>query len=288
MTKGYFDIKTIASFVVLIVLGVSIYLYSHQEKAESLNTMTTLPIVPETTEEEPAIVVGPDLLGKASLSYAGGTDGRNKNIELGVSHIDGTTILPGEEFSFARAIGSVTLEDGYSEERVFLNNEVTKGLGGGLCQVSTILFQSLISAGLPITERHNHTYTVVLYDTGLDATYADPGPDLKFVNDTANPVTIKGRTENLKAIFEIYGVSDGRIASTTEAEITNIVDISPTKYIATTTRDKSEPECINAPQIGYTAEVKYNVLYLTGERKQQVFTSTYKPLQKICYINSGI
>jgi vancomycin resistance protein YoaR len=143
----------------------------------------------------------------------------------------------------------------------------------------------VVNAGLPITERHNHSYTVIYYDVGLDATYSDPGPDLKFVNDTGNTVMIKGQAKDHIATFEIYGTPDGRISSTTEAEITKIVDFPPTKYIATSTRSISEPECINTPQIGYTADVKYNILYPTGIYKEQTFTSTYNPLQRVCYVN---
>jgi len=228
-----------------------------------------------------------DLLGRAELSFLGSTAGRAKNIELGIARINGSVIGPGEEFSFTKAMGSVTPEDGFSEERVFLNGEVIKGLGGGLCQVSSTLFQSVINSGLPVTERTNHSFSVVLYDVGLDATYADPGPDLKFVNDTGNPITIEGRTEGEKAIFEIYGVYDGRIASTTEAEISNIVDFPPTKYVATTTRDINLPECINIPQIGYTAKIIYNILYANGEKKEQIFTSKYNPLHRVCYITTN-
>lgn len=230
------------------------------------------------------ISVGTDLLGKAELSYAGGTEGRNKNIELGVQRINGKVVLPGQEFSFAKAIGVVTAEDGYSEEKIFLNGEVTKGLGGGLCQVSTTLFRSVLDAGLQVTERHNHSYTVSRYDVGLDATYADPGPDFKFKNDSVYPVEIKGKTEGQKVVFELYGTRDGRVASTTEPEILSVVDFPPTKYIATSTKFRDGQECFNTPQIGYTAKIVYSVLYPDGVLKQHDFISKYKPLQRVCYI----
>ncbi len=230
------------------------------------------------------VAVGSDLLGKAEIGYAGGTDGRNKNIELGASRVDGTVILPGQEFSFTKAIGEVRKEDGFSEEKVFQNGEVTKGLGGGLCQVSTALFRSVLDAGLSVTERSNHTYSVSRYDVGLDATYSDPGPDFRFVNDTPSPISLRAKTMDQKVIFEIYGTKDGRQASTTEAEITDIVDFPPTKYVDVVEIPKDQSECINTPQIGYTARVTYDVLYSTGEEKQRVFTSRYKPLQRVCYV----
>ncbi|KND48139.1 MAG: Vancomycin B-type resistance protein VanW [Parcubacteria bacterium C7867-006] len=265
----------------LVVLSLFSYEFLYKKNEVSVSPSTPA-LVLNTVKEEP--IIGQDLLGKAEVSFAGGTDVRNKNIELGIARINGKVLMPGEEFSFTKTIGPVTEEDGFGEAKVFLNGEVTTGVGGGLCQVSTTLFQSVLKAGLPVTERWNHTYSVVLYDVGLDATYSDPGPDFKFKNDTANPVVIKGKTEDQKAVFEIYGVSDGRQASTTEPDISQIVDFPPTKYVATTTRDKSLPECINSPQIGYTSKITYGVLYPNGTTTQQIFTSTYKPLQRVCYV----
>ncbi len=225
-----------------------------------------------------------DLLGKAELSYAGGTVGRNKNIELGATHIDGTVVFPGEEFSFIKALGEVTEEGGYSNEKVFLNGEVTKGIGGGLCQVSSTLFRSVLESGLPITERHNHSYTVSRYDVGLDATYSDPGVDFRFLNDMKNPVVVRARTENEKVVIELRGIADGRIASTTEPEISRVVDVPPPRYVATTTVFARGQECVNTPQIGYTAQIQHSVLYPDGNIKEQIFSSTYKPLQRVCYM----
>lgn len=224
------------------------------------------------------------LLGKAQLSYAGGTEGRNKNIELGIERINGTVVAPGAEFSYTKTLGEVTEEAGFSKEKMFLNGEVTKGVGGGLCQISSTLFQSILRAGLPVTERHNHSYSVSYYDVGLDATYADPGPDLKFVNDTKYPITIKGTAADHMVTLELYGVSDGRIASTSEAEILRVVDFPPTRTVHVAALEKDQAECINKPQIGYTAKVIHNVFFPDGHTKEQIFTSVYKPLQRVCFV----
>ena len=225
-----------------------------------------------------------DLLGRAELSYDGGTEGRHKNIELGIARINGTILQPGEEFSFKKELGAVTVEDGFSEEKIFLNGEVTKGVGGGLCQVSTVLFRTAMASALPITERASHSFTVSRYDEGLDATYSDPGPDFKFKNDTANPILIKGKTENLSAIFEIYGTKDGRVASSSPVAISNIKDILPTKYVWVPKLEEGQAKCINAPQIGFTAKMKYDIIYSDGKVNEKEFVSRYKPLQRICYI----
>jgi vancomycin resistance protein YoaR len=262
------------SIVVLVVAYGVFYLYVVSNKhTDTVADMSVSPI--EKINEA-------DVLGRAELSYAGGTVGRNKNIEIGATRIDGTIIRPQEEFSFIRALGEVTEEGGYANEKVFLNGEVTKGIGGGLCQVSTTLFRSVLQAGLPVTERHNHSYTVSRYDIGLDATYSDPGVDFKFVNDMKYPVVLHATTTGQKVIIELRGVSDARVSSTTEPVISRIVDVPPTRYVATSTTSM-HGKCLNTPQIGYTAQVNQKVLYATGVKKERVFSSTYKPLQRVCY-----
>lgn len=279
------NLENIGPFLILFFVLISLYFLfdSYNSLQKNINSeKDSSNVLIELPKEE--IIVGTDLLGRAELSYAGGTQGRHKNIELGISKINGSILLPGEEFSFKKALGTTSIEAGFSEERIFLNGEVTKGIGGGLCQVSTVLFRTTLDSGLPITERANHSFTVSRYDEGLDATYSDPGPDFKFKNDTANPIMIKGKAENLTAIFEIYGTSDGRVASTSEVEITNLKDILPTKYVWVPKLEEDQTKCVNSPQIGFTATVRYGVEYKDGKFKQKEFVSKYKPLQRICYI----
>lgn len=224
------------------------------------------------------------LLGKAELSYKGSTESRIKNIKLAVSRINGTIVKPNQEFSFNQTLGPVLAEDGFEEAKSFLNGEVVLGLGGGICQVSTILFESLVNSGLPITERHNHTFSVSYYTTGLDATVSHSGPDLKFVNDTGYDIEIKGSvTDKNTVVFEIYGVGDGRIVSISKAEISDPTSLPITKYIETNDKTK-DGVCENTSQIGYTAKVFYNVLYKDGINREQIFDSLYKPLARICYL----
>jgi vancomycin resistance protein YoaR len=159
-------------FLITAFLGLFIFGLINRDKFLKAEIKTPALAVEAVVPQE--IVVGTDLLGRAELSYAGGTEGRHKNIELGIERINGTILMPGEEFSFKKELGTTTIEDGFSEEKVFLNGEVTKGIGGGLCQVSTVLFRTAMASALPITERANHSFTVSRYDEGLDATYSDP------------------------------------------------------------------------------------------------------------------
>ncbi len=232
------------------------------------------------------IAVKNELLGKAELSFAGSTSGRAHNIELGIARINDTVVLPGEEFSYIKVLGPISEQDGFSEEKAFRNGEVTKGLGGGLCQVSTILFQAVLDAGLSVNERWNHTFLVPLYQVGLDATYSDPAPDFKFVNNTSAPIVIKGWIENDKAIVEIHGVPDGRVASISEAEIYNRTPMPDTKYIYDPTLMPGEEKCQYYTQSGFTAKRLYTVSYPDGTERTQEFISKYSPHARVCKTNA--
>lgn len=277
------SLQQVIFIIIALVFLATFGFFTRSKVKTNIESQNSSAQVIDTIKEE-EVKVGTDLLGRAELSYDGGTEGRHRNIEIGVARMNGTIVMPGEEFSFKKTLGTTTIEDGFSEEKVFLNGEVTKGIGGGLCQVSTVLFRTAMASALPITERANHSFTVSRYDNGLDATYSDPGPDFKFKNDTANPIKIVGKTENLNAIFEIYGTKDGRIASTSEVEISNIKDVPPTKYVWVPELKEGESKCINTPQIGFTAKVKYDIIYADGNTKEKEFVSRYKPLQRVCYI----
>ena len=115
----------------------------------------------------------------------GGVPNRIHNVELVAHLLDGKLIAPGATFSFNRATGARTAAKGFLEAPVIINGEVQTGLGGGVCQVSTTVFNAAYEAGLPITDRTNHALYISHYPLGRDATVDYPDIDLRFVNDTA-------------------------------------------------------------------------------------------------------
>ena len=263
-------------------LNISALLKNLRHEARSISAIKEI-ITQKQTEIKPLMPL-PVLLGRAEVSYAGGIQNRNSNIELGIAKIDGTRVAPGEEFSFLETLGPVLVENGFKEAKSFLNGEVILGLGGGLCHVSTTLFQSILQAGLPVTERHNHTFVVPFYKPGLDATISNLGPDFKFKNDTGYDIVIRGRTEDMKAIFEIYGVDDGRQASLSKPKLHAYSRLLPTRYVYNATLLPEQKICENTPTQGYTADIDYIVKYSDGRDQSTVFSSTYRPLERVCQV----
>ena len=122
-------------------------------------------------------------VGRYETIY-GGDPNRIHNVQLVAHLVDGKLIAPGATFSFNEATGERTADKGFLEAPVIINGELTTGLGGGVCQVSTTVFNAAYEAGLKITERTNHALYISHYPQGRDATVNYPDVDLKFVNDT--------------------------------------------------------------------------------------------------------
>ena len=126
-----------------------------------------------------------------SSSYVNTGDGRVKNMEIAANTINGTIVMPGEEFSYNALIGDTTPEKGYEKANTYVGNEIVPDYGGGICQVSTTLYRAVMRANIRSTERMNHSLTVSYSEPGLDATVANPYIDYKFVNTYDFPIYIQ-------------------------------------------------------------------------------------------------
>jgi vancomycin resistance protein YoaR len=138
-------------------------------------------------------------------TFYGGDPNRIHNVQLVARLIDGKLIAPGATFSFNQATGARTADRGFREAPVIINGEVTSGLGGGVCQVSTTVFNAAYEAGLKITERTNHALYISHYPQGRDATVNYPDVDLKFVNDTARWLLLRTYVGSYSLDVELYG-----------------------------------------------------------------------------------
>jgi hypothetical protein len=147
----------------------------------------------------------------------GGTPGRLNNVQLVAKLIDGTLIAPGQTFSFNGTTGERTAAKGFQEAPVIINGELQNGLGGGICQVSTTVFNAAFEAGLPITARTNHALYISHYPLGRDATVNYPDLDLKFANDTSHWLLLRTFVGAGSLTVNLYGTPvNRRVESTTD------------------------------------------------------------------------
>jgi vancomycin resistance protein YoaR len=152
-----------------------------------------------------------ELIGAGETDFGGSPYNRISNINVGLSKFHGHLVAPGEEFVFGETLGPVTGATGYLKELVIKGDKTIPEYGGGLCQVSTTAYRAALSAGLPITQRRNHSYAVSYYRPhGLDATVYPPTVDMRFVNDTPAHLVMQSFTIDNMAYYNFYGTRDER------------------------------------------------------------------------------
>jgi vancomycin resistance protein YoaR len=158
------------------------------------------------------------LVASYTTTY-GGEANRLHNVRLVAQLVDNHVIAPGSEFSFNRTTGERTAEKGFREAPVIINGELQTGLGGGVCQVSTTVFNAAFEAGLPITARTNHSLYISHYPTGRDATVNYPDLDLRFVNDTGHWLLIRTFVGSSSLTVALYGTPVNRRIETDTAPL---------------------------------------------------------------------
>lgn len=159
---------------------------------------------PEVTIKDLNIDIFKDQLAYFTTSYNMANKDRVVNLELAADKINGTIIEPGEEFSYNKVVGARTISNGYKEAKIYSNGKVVDGVGGGICQVSSTLYNTIIYANLNVTERHNHQFLTSYVPEGRDATVAYGAKDLKFINNRSYPIKIKLSVSNGIVLCAIY------------------------------------------------------------------------------------
>jgi len=226
-----------------------------------------------------------EIIGIGESNFSGSPKNRRHNIKIGADTINGTLIVPGEEFSLIKTLGEIEASTGYLPELVIKDNKTTPEYGGGLCQVGTTMFRAALASGLPITMRQNHSYRVSYYEpAGTDATIYNPWPDFKFINDTNNYILIQSRIEGDNLYFDFWGAKDNRIIDRTDPVIYNITKPGPTKIIETLDLKVGEKKCTEHAHNGADTYFDYKVVYNDGRVGEKRFNSHYVPWREVCLI----
>lgn len=160
------------------------------------------------TIQKPTVEKSAGLIAQYSTHFDSTLVNRTENIRLAAKVLDGKLLTPGERFSFNESVGERTAEAGYKEAMIIVGNTFTPGLGGGVCQVSSNLYNAVILADLEILERHRHSLTVDYVPPGQDATVAYPELDFKFRNSTDANLLIRSYIDGNTLHFELYKKSE--------------------------------------------------------------------------------
>lgn len=196
----------------------------------------------------------PDLLSTFTTYYGTADANRNTNIALAARSINSVVLMPGEVFSYNTLIGDCSPRSGYKAATIYLNGELSTGIGGGICQVSTTLYNSVLRANLEIVQRRNHSLGVTYVPAGQDAMVSIGSSDFQFKNNRDYPVKVVAYTGTGSVTCQIYGLKQA-----TEYEV----------KLQSRTIEKNEQK--------YKVET-YKVLYLNGKEVSRTWlsTDTYK------------
>ena len=146
-----------------------------------------------------------DVLGQATTDYSASSAARAINVQNGCALINGTLLWPGDEFSVTRAVTPFSAENGYEPAPTYEENRTVDSYGGGICQVSTTLYNAALKAEMDITARSNHTMMVGYVEPSKDAAIAEGSMDMCFVNNTDAPIYIEGYCSGGQITFVIFG-----------------------------------------------------------------------------------
>ncbi len=224
----------------------------------------------------------PDLLATFSTRFDGSNYNRNTNIKLAAKKVNGTVILPGEKFSFNTIVGSRTIEAGFKEGTAYVGGKVVPDVGGGVCQVSSTIYNTALLANMQIVERSNHMFTTGYVAASRDATVYYGSLDFVFKNSRKYPIKMVASANGGLCKVSIYGIKEEK-----EYEVT--IQSKITSYINPTTIYKEDPtleegkEIVEQTAITGCRSEGYKILKLNGKIVSQTLLSkdTYKSRNKI-------
>ena len=254
--------------------------YSEENTTVAVPTMISEPI---GSAEELAKVK--DKLGTFKTSFRTSDSDRSKNVRTGVAHIDGTVLYPGETFSTYEYVNPFTEENGYAMAGSYLNGKVVDSLGGGICQVSSTLYNAVLLSELEIVERSPHSMMVTYVQASADAAIAGTYKDFKFKNNTNAPVYIEGyTTDDKQVVFNIYG-EETRPAGRTIKFTNKVLESTPavTQLVADPAQGIGY-RIVESGHNGCKAEL-YKEVYVDGvlQSSERVNKSNYKVSNRMVY-----
>lgn len=217
-----------------------------------------------------------DVLGSFSTYFGDSAPGRITNVKHAASFIDGTVLYPGEEFSVYDAIGPLDGGNGYELAGAYENGTTVESYGGGVCQVSTTLYNAVIRAELKVTERFNHSMLVSYVKPSMDAAIAGTYKNLRFLNPYDKPIYIEGYTDGGTLYFNIFGDETRPANREVRFESETVSEENPTPRFETTADPIGVVTRTQKAHVGNSARLWKIVLVDGVEESREIFnTSKY-------------
>lgn len=229
-----------------------------------------------------------DVLATFSTKYDKYYTNRVKNLELAGQKVNGTILYPGEEFSYNKVVGERTVANGFKEAHVFAGGKVVDGLGGGICQVSTTLYNTVLMSDLKVTERKAHMMHTGYNEPGKDATVVYGSIDFRFVNNRKTPIKISMEVKNGVVTSTIYGL---KVENEPIIEIKSVI-LKTIPYTTIEEKDATMNEgttkVVQSPVNGYVSETYRIEKDASGKEisRKLISKDTYKQTSKIIKVGT--
>lgn len=228
----------------------------------------------------------PDLLGEFSTTYNAGATARTTNLKLASNKINNTVVMPGETFSYNKVVGKRTVAAGYKEAPTYAGGKVVNDIGGGICQITSTLYNAVIFANLDIVSRSNHQFVPSYVKAGRDATVVYGAIDFKFKNTRKYPIKIKSSVSGGVAKIQIYGMKEETEYDVKiETKITGSIPMQTT-YEDDPTLEQGKEKVVQKGHNGTYSEA-YKVVYLNGKVVSRTLLSKDKYNQMSTIIKRG-
>ena len=215
---------------------------------------------------------------------------RNTNIRLAAEALNGTVVKPGEEFSFNGTVGQRTEAKGYKGAAAYNNGEVVQEIGGGVCQVSTTLYNAVFKAGLKISSRRSHTFEPSYVTPGRDATVSWDQPDFKFINNSSTAIGLRASYADQKVTVSVYGIPilDDGITWDLESKKVEDLGVPEPEYVEDQTLEPGVEKTVSSGSSGSRWET-YKEIYKDGKEisRELDHKTTYKGHKPVVHRNTS-
>ncbi len=232
-----------------------------------------------------------EIIGQGVSNFAGSIPGRVINVRKTAALMNGILIPPGETFSYVKAMGEIDGAHGWAQAYVIKEGRTVLDDGGGVCQGSTTIFRAALNAGLPIVTRTAHAYRVHYYEEGgsppgIDATVFSPSVDFRFRNDTGSYVLVQTKIEGTVLTVNLYGKSDGRVATLTKPIIHSQTPPPADLRQDDPTLPKGQVKQVDFSAWGANISFKRTVTRGDEVLIDETFRSNYRPWQAIYLVGT--
>ncbi|TJY41979.1 vanomycin resistance protein VanB [Cohnella pontilimi] len=224
-------------------------------------------------------------IAEFTTSFRTSAAGRSHNVTVAAKALNDTLLQPDEIFEYGKIVDKAEKQYGWREAPVIVKGKLTPGVGGGICQVSSTLYNAILQAGLDVVERRNHSLVVHYLPPGLDATFADGYVNFRFRNSTGKQLLIRTVVQDKRVTVKLFGTLPDNVTYRTETEQIKVIQPN-VKYVGNPNIALGKEQRLQKGEPGFVVDT-YRVKYVDGKQaaRDKMPRSNYKPQDELIAVN---